>query len=260
MIEIPEEIKQTLSEIGLDRTQIQVYMLLLKKGLLSIQDITNELKLPRSSIHLACEGLLARGVINVSISGKRRNFYIEQPKNIENFLTQKENEIKAHKLALGSILPKLTAFYAVSNESEPIDIEELHGEDGFVETFYRSLNQPKDGEVLRFGGDPTLFTVARDRLVKYRKEREKKRIFSRMLQPKSPFSEEEIKDAKLKMREVRILPKEIYDPKLQMSVWADNLAVTVWDKGLHSVMIRNKAIADFMRQMFEIAWKQAGGE
>ncbi|MFA6920084.1 MAG: helix-turn-helix domain-containing protein [Candidatus Paceibacterota bacterium] len=257
MIEIPQEIKKTLNEIGLDRTESQVYVLLLKKGLLSIQEITKELSLPRSSVHLACEGLLARGVAKVSMSNKRRSFYIEQPKDIEKFLIYEENELTSKKSALNSILPKLTAIYAVAKESEPIDVEELQGENGFVETFYRSLNQPKNSEVLRFGSDPDLFTIARDRLVKYREQRMKKKICSRLLQPESHLSTEEIKDARFKMREVRVLPKEFYDPKLQMSTWADNVAITVWDKGLHSVIIRNKAIADFIQQIFEIIWKQA---
>ncbi len=257
MIEIPKDIKTTLSEIGLDRAEIQVYMLLVQKNLLSIQQITTELSLPRSSVHLACENLIAKGVIKVNVTGKRRYFYLDQPKSIENFIIHKENQLKSEKLAIDSILPKLSAIHAVSNESESIEIEELHGEDGFVEIFYRSLHQPKDGEVLRFTGKPENFTVGRDRLLTYRKERMKKRIFAKLLQPHSDLAVEEVKDAKLKMREVFILPKELYDPNIQASVWADNVAFTVWDKGLHSIVIKNKSIAEFMKQLFGIASRQS---
>lgn len=257
MLEIPQDIRKTLSEIGLDRTESQVYILLLSRGLLSIQEITNELKLPRSSVQLACENMLSKGVFKVSVTGKRRNFYIENPKQIENFIAFQENEIKSQKLALGSIIPRLTALYAVSQESEPIDIEEFQGEEGFIETFNRSLNQTKNGEVLRFGGDPTMFTIRRDELRQYRENRVKKKIFARVLQTKSEQSEFEIKDARFKMREVRVLDKDMYDPHIQASIWTDHTAITVWDKGLHSVIIRNKAIADFMKQLFEVAWKEA---
>ena len=141
--------------------------------------------------------------------------------------------------------------------SEPIEIEHLQGEDGFVETFYRSLNQPKGGEVLRFAGDPAHFTIARDRLVKYREERMKKKIFAKLLQPESRYSAEEAKDSRFKLREIRFLPKDRYDPKIQSSVWQDKIAITIWDNGLHSIIVENKAIADFMRSMFEIAWNSA---
>ncbi|MFZ2205648.1 MAG: helix-turn-helix domain-containing protein [Minisyncoccia bacterium] len=257
MIEIPQEIKKVLREIGLDRTESQVYVALLKKSLLGIQDISNELKLPRSSVHLACESLVDKGIVKITKLGKRRTFYIEHPKDIGNFLVQQENSISSKKNSLNEILPRLIATYATSQESEPIDIEELQGEDGLVEIFYRSLDQPKNGEVLRFGADPAMFTVARNRLVEYREERMKKKIYTRLLLTESEYSKEEIKDARFKMREARILPKEVYNPNTQTSVWADNVTITIWDKGLHSIIIKNKAIAEFMKQMFEIAWSQA---
>jgi hypothetical protein len=59
------------------------------------------------------------------------------------------------------------------------------------------------------------------------------------------------------MRDVRILPKEIYNTNVQVSIWSENVSITVWDKGLHSVIIRNKAFSEFAKQMFEIAWNQA---
>ena len=257
MLQIPEEIKNTLGNIGLDRTEMQVYMMLLKKNLLTIQQLTDELSLPRSSVHLACENLLEKGVLKVSVTGKRRNFYIEHPKDIGHALEQEENKIKSNRLSLASILPRLVALSAISQEAEPIDIEELQGEDGFVEIFYRGLDQPKGGEILRFSGNPADFTVARDQLKGYREKRMKKKIYTRILQQRSELSESEIADAKFKMREVRVLKKELYDPKVHVSVWTDNTAFTVWDKGLHSIIIRNKAIAGFARQMFELAWASA---
>lgn len=257
MIDIPKDIKSALSEIGLDRAECQVYILLLKKTFLGVQAITNEVKLPRSSVHLACENLLAKGVIKVITSGKRRNFYIEDSKQIQNYILHKENAIQTQKLNLFSVLPKLSALQAISQDSEPIEVQELQGENGFVETFYRALEQKKGGEVLRFAGSPENFTVARDKLKKYREKRVKMKIYTRILQPSSPQSEEEVRDAIGKSREVRILPKEMYDPKTQMSVWEDKIAITVWDKGLHSIIIRNSAIAKTMKQLFNIAWDKA---
>ncbi len=257
MLEITQEIKDTLKEVGLDRTETQVCILLLKKNMLGIQDITDELKLPRSSVHLACEHLLERGVLKISTSGKRRNFYIEHPKAIKNYLIFEENQIGIKKASLENIIPRLTALFPTALGAEPIEVEHLQGEEGFVETFFRSLKQPKDSEIVRFGGDPAFFTVAREKLKEYRQERMKKKIYVRMLHPKTPLSDEEQKDARFKMREVKFLPKEIFDPKVNISVWQDKVSITVWDAGLHSSIISNKAFADFMRSMFEVCWMQA---
>lgn len=257
MLEIPQEIKQTFKDIGLDRAESQVCMLLLNKNMLGIAEITNELKLPRSSVHLACEHLLERGVLKVSTTGKRRNFYIEHPKAIKNFLSFEENKIDIKKASLENLIPRLVSLFPRATGAEPIEVEYLQGEDGFVETFYRSLKAPKDSEIVRFGGDPAFFTVARDRLLKYREERMKKKIYVRMLHPKTSSSDEEQKDARFKMREVKFLPKEIFDPSVNVSVWQDKVSITVWDAGLHSSIISNKAFADFMRSLFEVCWMQA---
>lgn len=257
MLEIKSDIKNGLKEIGLDFAQQQVFMILINKGLLNIQELTNELHLPRTTVHLACESLLASGVIKVSITGKRRYFYVDNPKNIEQIVLQEENKINSKKSIITSLLPTLLATFAQSQDSQTIDIEELQGEDGFVETFNRSLLQPKNGEVLRFGGDPEKFVIARDRLKSYREERMRKKIYTKLLQPETELSKDEKSDAKFKMREVRFLPKENYNIPIQMSVWQDSVAITVWDKGLRSIIVTNKSIADAMKQIFNLLWLQA---
>lgn len=257
MIEIPQEIKNALNKIGLDRAEQQVFMALIKQNMLGIQEITNKVNLPRSSVHLACESLLFKNVIKVHLSGKRRSFYIEKPTDIQKIIEYKEKKLFAEKLNLDEVLPKITSIYAISQEIEPIDIEEFQGEDGFIETFYRSLDQEKNGEVLRFGSESEYFTIAREKLKKYSEKRMKKKIYAKLILPDSPLAKEEVREAKFKMRETRVLPKNIYDPKVQMSTWTDHIAITVWDKGLHSVIIRNKSIADTLKQIFNIAWEKA---
>jgi sugar-specific transcriptional regulator TrmB len=257
MIEISQEIRDVLREIGLDRTEMQVCLFLFKNNMLSIQDIAKGIGLPRSSVHLACENLLARGVLKILVNGKRRIFYIEHPKAIKSYISYEENKLAAKKLSLEAIIPRLIALFPMTVGTESIEIEQLQGEEGFVETFYRSLKQPKGSEVLRFTGDPALFTIARDRLQKYRDERIKKRIFARLLQTESMYSEEERKDSRFRFREFRFLPKEVFDPKVNVSIWQDKVSLTVWDAGLHSVIIQNKAVADFMKNLFEIIWTNA---
>jgi len=256
MIDVPKEIYETLKTIGLDRAESQVYFSLLKNGIMGIQEITDEVKLPRSSVHLACENLLKKNVLKMSVSGKRRSFYIEKPKDIENFIKYEENIINSNKASINTIIPKLNMVYAFSQEIEPIEVEELQGEDGFIETYYRSLNQPINSETLRIGGDTRLFIVQKEKLKDYTEKRKKKKIYTKLLLPDYELSINEQKDAKFKMRDVHILNKEIFDPKIQMSIWQGNTAFTVWDKGYYTIIIKNKAISETLKQLYMIAWGQ----
>jgi predicted transcriptional regulator len=254
MIHISQNIKKTLKESDFSLAEQQVIVLLIQKKLLTIQEITQELKLPRSSVQLACESLLETGVCKVEKKGTRRLFYIEHPKDVRNFLTFSEKKLEQKKLALDLIVPELLNIYTQHKDIELIDIERLEGPEGFIEVFNRGLEQPKNGEILRFGGDEKRFTVARDILKKNREERVKKKIFVRMIVPFSESLEFEKIDALSKFREIRSLPIELYNPDVNISLWGDTTAITIWDAGLHTIIIKNKAVNNFYRQIFELLW------
>lgn len=257
MIEISQSIKQSLKEIGFDSAQIQTIFYLFKHGMVSIADIAQGVKLPRSTIHLAVEDLIERGVLGVTISGKRRLLYIENPEKIRSFIEHDALELKKKQTQFELVLPELRNFFALQGDIEKIDVEHLEGEDGFVQVFYRSLEQKKGDEVLRISGTPEKFTVAREKLKGYRDERTKKKIGARILMTESPMVALEKEEAKRKFREVRSLPATLFHPNLNISIWPEHVAITIWDKGLHSIIITNKSISDFMKMMFEISWRQA---
>lgn len=260
MIEIPQEIKRTLKEIGFDLAEQQIIFCLFKNGLSSVADISSMVKLPRSTIHLATESLIGKNVLATTTVGKRRLIYIEDPEKIKKFVEYEKVKADKKMAELESILPELRSFFAIRGENEKIDIEHLEGEAGFVETFYRSLNQDKYGEVLRIHGGEETFTVARSQLKEYGVIRRKKHILARHIISDSPMAKAEVSESFVKMRETRILPKSVIKPNLHLSIWKNHVSFTIWDKGLHSVIITNKSISDFMKMMFEVAWSQAKTE
>jgi len=257
MIEIPQEIKKILKEIGLDMAEQQVVFHLFKNGVSKIADISSSVKLPRTTIHLAVENLIERNVLGVAIVGRRRMIYIEKPEKIRKLVEYEQIQVNKKMAELESIMPELRSFFAIRGEREQIDVEHLEGEDGFVEVFFRSLDQDKGGEILRIHGDTESFTVARDRLKSFGNARRKKGILARNLMTESPLSQDEINESKIKLRETRVLSKSILNPNLHFTIWKNHVSFTVWDQGLRSVIITNKSIYDFMKMMFEIAWAQA---
>jgi len=256
MKQLSQDFKSSLRKTGLDRTQVEVFSALLGAGLLSIQDLAKKVKLPRSSVHLAVENLVEKGVTLVHMQGKRRLFYIDTPNRIRSIIDFDQNIINERKSVLEQTLPEIHALFSTLKGEEPIVVEELHGEDGFVKTFYSSL-QGNHEDILRIGGDPEKFTVARDRLADYRKLRIKKGMKSFILVPDGPMVESEKMDAIGKSREVRSLPKNIYNPEVQASIFGDTVSFTIWDSGLHSIIIKNSKIASLLDSLYRIAWKEA---
>ncbi len=254
MLDIPVELKRNLREIGFDMNEQQVIFYLFKYGVSNIADIAKGVALPRSTIHMATEQLLERKVIASTIMGKRRMVYIEKPEKLKKYVEFEQAEAQKKLTKLESLLPELRTFFALRGESEKIDVEMLEGEDGFIETFFRSLDQDKGGEVMRISGDTETFTVARDRLKGYGVARRKKKIVARHIITESPMAEDELNESKIKGRETHVISKNILDPNLHLSIWKNHVSFTIWDEGLQSIIITNKSIYDFMKMMFEIAW------
>ena len=92
MIEIPQDIRKTLKDIGLDSAEQQIVFYLFKNGLSNIADIALGVKFPRSTVHLAVEHLIEKNVLAVTILGKRRMVYIEKPERIRKFVEYDQAE------------------------------------------------------------------------------------------------------------------------------------------------------------------------
>lgn len=257
MIEIPKDIKTTLKTIGLDMAEQQVIFYLFKSGLSTIADIASGVKLPRSTIHVATENLLERKVLGVTKLGKRRMMYIENPEKIKNFVEYEKVIAKGKMESLESIFPELRTFFALRGEAEQIDIEHLEGEDGFVDLFFRSLDQERNGEVLRISGNVEKFTAGKGKLDGYGRMRRKKGIIARNIITESPMAKDELKESRLKLRDTRIISKKIMNPNLHCSIWKNHVTFTIWDQGLHSIVITNKSIYEFAKMIFESLWIQA---
>lgn len=257
MIEIPQAIKQNLREIGFDMAEQQTIFYLFRYGLSSIADIAKGVTLPRSTIQLAAEGLLTRSVLAVTTVGKRRMFYIEKPDKLKAFIEYEQLETNKKLAHLESLLPELRSFFALRSGNEKIDIEFFEGDDGFIETFFRSLDQENGGEVLRVSGDTETFTVARSKLQGYGKARRKKNISARNIITESPAAADEVFEGRVKGRETRIISKSLLNPNVHVSLWKNHVAFTIWDEGLNSIIITNKSIYEFMKSLFELAWNMA---
>lgn len=254
MLNIPQELKANLKQIGFNMAEQQVIFYLFKQGLSNIADIAKGIGLPRSTTHMAVEKLLERKVVAVTVLGKRRMVYIEKPEKLRKFVEYEQTEAQKKLTELESLLPELRTFFALRGNSEKIDVEFLEGEDGFIETFFRSLDQEKGGEVLRISGDTETFTVAREKLKGYGVTRRKKQIMARHIITESPMAEDEVLESRIKGRETKIIPKSILNPNLHLSIWKNHVTFTIWDEGLQSIIITNKSIYEFMKMMFEIAW------
>lgn len=250
-----ENFEKILTDLGLTKSETSVYFLLLQKGFMSVPEISQESKLPRSTVVLSLENLVKEGLIRYYMTGKRKNYMANEPKDILKLFSKLENDINLKKIEANKIIPELEALYYVKPGQEA-DVEKLNGEAGFKKAYEMTLNQKDGGEILRFGVAVDKFSFFNDYLREYVQKKNKKKIRTRLLIPKDDkglgldVKKNDYKD----LRETRFLDDNKYNPQGNIAIWDNNVTFLSWDKEFHITIIKDKNFADMMRMIFNSLW------
>lgn len=250
-----EKFEKILTSLGLTKSETVVYFLLLQKGFKSIPEISKESKLPRSTVVLSVETLVKEGLIRYYISGKRKNYLANEPKDILNLFSKLENDINLKKIEVNKIIPELESLYYVKPGQEA-GVEKLNGEAGFRKAYEMTLNQKDGGEILRFGVSVNKFSFFNDYLEEYVQKKNKKNIKTKLLIPKDDkglYLDVKKNDDK-DLRETRFLDDKKYNPQGNVAIWENNVSFISWDKEFHITIIKDKNFADMMRMIFNSIW------
>ena len=248
-------LEQSLLGLGLTKSEIAVYFVLLKNGTMPTSDISKLAGLPRSTTVISLENLLKEGLIKYFEIGKRRSYLINEPKDILNLFSKRESEMNLKKIEITKAIPELESLYNIKAVSD-IVVEKLSGEIGFKKAYDMNLDQKTGGEILRFGLSVKKFNFFNDYLKEYVQKKNKKKITTRLLLPKdeSGLHLEVKKDDKSDLRETRFLDPNVYNPQGNIAIWGNMVSFISWDKEFHIIIVKDKYFADMMRMIFNSIW------
>lgn len=245
-----------LIDAGMSEAEAAVYTALLASPSMSIQEITDKVGIPRSTVVLALEKLTRTGVVNEFVYGKRRNFAVRSVEAVEHYIDDAEKEIQARRANLGQLISGLRQAHFLTSSSV-LEIEVLKGEEEYKNVYRRILKLKPGSEVLRIDVESEKFIFARDFFKEYSREKNKKKIKTRLLLPESPLGRGVRERDKQGLRETRFLSHAVYNPDSAIVLFDATVAITVWDENLETVVIQSKQVVDIFRSMFELLWINA---
>lgn len=241
---------------GMSQAEADVYITMLSRPSMTIQEVVKYSDLPRSTVVVALEKLVGLGVIDEYTQGKRRNFIISSPQAIERYVQDQERLVNAHKAQLGGLITDIQKLHFLK-QAKGSQVEILKGEKGFKELYNRTLKLKKGEEVLRFAVEAEKFVFYPDFLKSYVKEKNKKGIKTRLLMPDSKLGHEVSKNEDKSSRETRFLSRKIYNPNMTIVIWGEYVSFTTWNQNLETIIISSKETVDILRSMFELLWLNA---
>jgi sugar-specific transcriptional regulator TrmB len=243
-----------LTEIGLTKSEIAVYLALLEIGPSTTGPIIKKAKIASGKAYLILDKLVLKGLVTHVIKSGTKHYQAKDPEQLLSYMDEKEKSLSDKKEKLKKIIPQLKAQYE-EQKYKPI-AEVYEGIKGF-KTFYEwTLKELEKGDTIKIMGVPK---KANEKFEGYLMEWNKKRI-KLGIKMKILFNHDckefGSQRKKMKLTEVRYMKQEFETP-----AWIDIFKDYVVTINVHGTpvcfLIKNKESADSYKKHFEILWKQS---
>ncbi|MCL5666393.1 MAG: hypothetical protein M1383_01320 [Patescibacteria group bacterium] len=237
---------QLLRKLGFSNNEANVYLAALELGLSSAQDIAEKAGIKRTTGYSVLSYLTNRGVVaKTKIKGKNR-FLAEPPERLLTLINELEKGIK-------QALPELTAIYNKKETKPKITFYEgPHA----VQKVYDDTLAEKPQEILEWNTN-AYFEGKTNVDPDYIKKRVALNISARRIAGKGSMwdTKHRYLDEK-ELSQTAIIPKEQFNPQIEVNIYNNKIAFLNYAESM-SVIIESKAIAEAMRQVYELSWKGA---
>ncbi len=244
--------KELLEEIGLTKSEINVYLALLELGSSTTGKIVEKSKASSSKIYEILDKLMEKGLVSYIIESGVKHFEAAPPERIMDYIEEKEEKVSKQKQELKKLIPELELKRTLSKYKTEATI--FKGVKG-GETAFRYLinSMTKKDEWIGF---IVSFTNRRyfNLLTKLHGWRAKKGLKARIL-----FNEKNKEDGKVREKlpytKVKYVPDELQTPAI-VNVAGNITLINIMSEEVTVFMIENKEVADSFRNQFEKLWEQ----
>src|SRR3989338_8195212 len=229
-----------LEKLGFSANEVKVYLASLESGIASAQDIAKRAGLRRITAYSVLSYLVERGVVGRTKVKNKTRFLAEPPDRLFNLVSELQSHIK-------KALPELEALYN-KNETKP-KIIFFEGESA-IHNVYEDTLKEKPKEILEWNTNIFFERFPKD--YNYIEKRTKLGIKARRIAGKGSLWDTRHKflDEK-ELAQTVVVPKELFDPQIEVNIYNNKVAFMNYAENM-SVIIESKAIADAMRQAYEL--------
>ncbi len=242
-----------LERIGLTKSEIAVYLALLKLGQTTAGPIVDEAKVTRSKIYDILERLKNKGLVSYITKQSTKYFSAANPHNILHYLEEQEKEIKHEKSAIAQILPQLLLEQSLSQQQNVAEI--FVGMRGMQNAFTVLINSFEPREVYyAFGAGSGENTAQMQHFFhKIHRQRCKKKVLAKIIFNESSrgvFETQESSPLVAARYMSNTTPAAI-------NIYKNYVVIAILNTEPITILIHNQETADSFREYFEVMWSVA---
>ncbi len=236
-----------LKELGLNPTQIKVYIAFIENGEMSPTAVSQVTKESRTNSYMVCKSLQDLGLIS-AVGEAKTKYQANNPIALEKLAERRRQDLADAETKVKRSMPVLLNYYYSFTEKPGIKM--VQGAEGLKEIYNDTLRARKTIYHIR---TPEEVRVLGDRFVQsYIKKRveNKIKIYSitpppQKLSPKTKTDEELLFFRKL-------IPDGEYDAPVEFFAYGDRVAFLIYGEELMGLVIDSPALAKAIKQLFNI--------
>ena len=234
--------KEHLEKIGLSPNEAKCYLVLLKLGSASVNEISRVSGVHRVSVYDALRGLREKGLVSQITKANKMLFEAGNPEKINEIIQEKEKQLSETK----KIVPELIEIF--KSEKEKQEVHSFKGIIGIKTVLNEILNSKT--EVLDFGAEYKIKEFLPYYYPQWDKERVKKMIKMRIL------ANIKIKPTKIPLTKIKYIPKE-FNSSVSTYIFDGKIALIMWVENPLGVIIEHKEVYNSYKNYFEYLWRTA---
>ncbi len=249
--------KEKLLAIGLNQTEIAIYLALLEYGKITPANISRVTGINRSTTYAAASELMKKGIIEEDLTGKTKYLLALPPERLKDYTEKKIDELRKQETIIKGLIPELEMLPKSGSYSIP-KVQFVDGDDVEDFLYKRSPVWEKSmrdtNERTWWGFQDHAFVEKYGKWVLWYWNQSKEDINLKL------FTNESVIEEKMKEKNIS---------RRQLKSWTgDNFTSTQWILGEYIVsivargklnylvQIRDKVLADSMRNLTKNLWKK----
>ncbi len=229
---------KALENIGLDKDEISVYVVLLKAGSITATKIASQTSIYRTNIYRLLDSLIAKGFVSYFLKNNVKYFSASNPKKLLDDQKVREEELK-------KLVPELEA---ITNKSyDEVNVEIFRGKEGLISVLKHILRTKKD--YLVFGEEGKFQEVLPVFIEQFLRDLKNLGIKEKILSKISLKG----KIILTKNSDIKFLSDKIFSPTMTV-VFGESVAIFVWEGPYHAILIKAKLMSLSYRSYFDGLW------
>lgn len=230
--------REVLSQVGLVNEEIDIYITLLRKGPLTVSEISKELSLARTTVYRFVTSLHEKGFISETNVNYTKTYSPIPPDRIKTILKNRLEEVE-------KIIPELNKIF--SNPLGKTNVVVFRGKEGIKAVMDEIIKEAQSytcfGEIQKFFEEINIYTK------KWMQKAETKKILGRLLGSKNQNFEI------AKGEKIKYVSEDLISTTTTIT-FGEKTAIFIWTKPLYGILIEDKEVTKNYLKSFNYLWNK----